>query len=165
MGNYPFQKEQMFHVKHFQPQPLVVVALPLASRKTAETIAASTSETVIAHQIPSISKNSGRNDNRGAWNTSTRKKEISAETAPLPSAVKKPEQKILKPASRKENANKLERMLRQRKQALIKSDKHISKGSRGCNGQRCQRHTHRKGQRHAFTQEIFQLGVILCTVR
>ena len=55
-------------------------------------------------------------------------------------------------------------MLRQRKQALIKSDKHISKGSRGCNGQRCQRHTHRKGQRHAFTQEIFQLGVILCTV-
>ena len=40
-----------------------------------------------------------------AWNTNTRKKEISAETAPLPSAVKKPEQKILKPASRKENAN------------------------------------------------------------
>ena len=40
-----------------------------------------------------------------AWNTNTRKKEISAETAPLPNAVKKPEQKILKPASRKEKEN------------------------------------------------------------
>ena len=68
----------------------------------AETRAASTSETVMAHQMPSISKISGSTMTEEAWNTSTRKKEMSADIPPLPSAVKKPEQKILKPDSRKE---------------------------------------------------------------
>lgn len=67
-----------------------------------EIAAAQSSATVIANQIPSISKKMGRINTQEVWNTSVRKKDMAAEIAPLLSAVKKEEAKMLKPARIKE---------------------------------------------------------------
>ena len=66
---------------------------------------ANTSATVMAHQMPSTPKKTGRISTDADWNTSVRRNEMAAETAPLFSAVKKPEVKMLKPASRNDHAN------------------------------------------------------------
>ena len=67
---------------------------------------ANTSATVIAHQMPSRPKSAGSSSTHSVWNTSVRRKEIAAEIAPLLSAVKNDEVKMLKPAIRNENANR-----------------------------------------------------------
>ena len=59
------------------------------------------SAAVTASQIPSIPKRSGSRQTAAIWNTSVRKKEIAADTAPLLRAVKKEEAKKLKPHMRK----------------------------------------------------------------
>lgn len=66
---------------------------------------AHTSATVIAHQMPSTPKKTGRSSTEAVWKISVRINEMAAETAPLLSAVKKEEPKMLNPASRKEKAN------------------------------------------------------------
>ena len=63
-----------------------------------EIISAATSATQTAHQIPSTPKIAGRISTEPLWKTRVRRKDIAAETAPLLSAVKNPEAKILKPA-------------------------------------------------------------------
>ena len=68
-------------------------------------IKAKISAAVMAHQIPSTPRSMGRMTTEPAWNTSVRRKEMAAETAPLFRAVKKPEAKMLKPASRNDQQN------------------------------------------------------------
>lgn len=66
---------------------------------------ADSSAVVIAHQMPSRSKKIGRIRTEIIWNTSVRRKEIVAETAPLLRAVKKADVKMLMPASKNEKEN------------------------------------------------------------
>ena len=67
---------------------------------------ANISATVMAHQVPSTPSSRGRMGTEAVWNTSVRRKEMAAEIAPLFSAVKKPEVKMLKPASRNDQENR-----------------------------------------------------------
>ena len=57
------------------------------------------------HQMPSTLMSSGRMRMQAHWNTSVRRKEMAADTPPLFRAVKKEEEKMLKPASRKVKEN------------------------------------------------------------
>ena len=77
----------------------------MANRKITEISVAKTSATVMAYQMPSTSKISGRMSTEAVWNTSVRRKEIAAEINPFPSAVKNDEAKILKPANKTANEN------------------------------------------------------------
>ena len=56
-------------------------------------------------QIPSTSNRSGKMTTADIWNTNVLKKEMSADTSPLFSAVKNEEPNIAIPANRKEKAN------------------------------------------------------------
>ena len=76
-------------------------------RKMREKMNAKTSATVIAHHIPSTPRNKGNISTDEVWNISVLINDISAETAPLLSAVKNDEVKILKPANRNEYAKSL----------------------------------------------------------
>ena len=49
---------------------------------------ANTSATAMAHQMPSMPKNMGSTSTQSIWNTSVRKNDTMADTAPLLSAVK-----------------------------------------------------------------------------
>ena len=60
------------------------------------------SATEFDHQIPSTSRNIGRISTDEVWNISVLKNEITAETIPLLSAVKKDDAKILNPANTKD---------------------------------------------------------------
>lgn len=71
----------------------------------AEIKQAHTSATLMAHQIPSTSKKTGRIRTEEVWKIRVRKKEIAADTAPLFKAVKKEEEKIFRPARRKGQEN------------------------------------------------------------
>ena len=62
-----------------------------------------TSAATIENQMPSSPQSCGKISSAATWNTSVRKKEISAEVRPSPSAVKKDEPKMEKPESRNEN--------------------------------------------------------------
>lgn len=69
------------------------------------TIKAAISAKVSAHQMPSTPlKITGRIITAAIWNTSVRKNDIAADTAPFESAVKNDDEKILKPESTNENA-------------------------------------------------------------
>ena len=72
-----------------------------------ERIQAQISAAVMAHQIPSIPIRTGSSSTDAVWKISVRMKDMAAETAPLLSAVKSEDIKILKPANRKENENSL----------------------------------------------------------
>ena len=63
---------------------------------------ANISATVFDHQIPPTPKSFGSRRTEPSWNTSVRRKETAAETAPLLSAVKKEDIKMLNPTSRKQ---------------------------------------------------------------
>ena len=63
-------------------------------------VVAKISAAVMAYQMPSTSKISGRMSTEAVWNTSVRRKEIAAEINPFSSAVKNDEAKILKPANK-----------------------------------------------------------------
>ena len=54
--------------------------------------------------MPSMSSTSGSTSTANTWNTSVRKNEMAAEMAPLFSAVKNADAKMLNPHSRNENA-------------------------------------------------------------
>ena len=68
-----------------------------------EIVVAKISAAVMAYQMPSTPKISGRRMTDKVWSTSVRKNEITAEMSPLFNAVKNEDAKILKPANR--NAN------------------------------------------------------------
>ena len=53
--------------------------------------------------MPSVPMRAGSTRTTAVWNTSVRRNEITAETKPSFSAVKKPELKMLKPVSRNES--------------------------------------------------------------
>ena len=55
--------------------------------------------------MPSTRMTSGRMRTQVHWNTSVRRKEMAADTPPLFRAVKKEEEKMLKPASSKVKEN------------------------------------------------------------
>ncbi len=69
----------------------------------ADSTAARSSATIMEIQIPSTSNTSGRSITAAIWNTSVLKNDISAETSPLLSAVKKDEPNIAIPENRNEN--------------------------------------------------------------
>ena len=58
----------------------------------------------IASQTPLTPKNNGNSSSIQVWNTSVRRKEITAEITPFPNAVKNADPKILNPESKKDNA-------------------------------------------------------------
>ena len=62
-----------------------------------------TSAATIESQIPSSFQMSGKISTAAIWNTSVRRKEMSADVRPSPSAVKNDEPKIENPESRNEN--------------------------------------------------------------
>lgn len=66
---------------------------------------AHTSATVMASQIPSIPRNTGRISTDSIWNTRVLRKATAADTPPLLRAVKKEDTKILIPAKIKEKEN------------------------------------------------------------
>ena len=74
----------------------------MANRNATEIRLAKTSAAKMAHQMPSTPSTRGKSSTDAVWKISVRKKEMAADTAPLFSAVKKEEAKILNPASRKE---------------------------------------------------------------
>lgn len=70
--------------------------------KNAVTMVASTSATTTAYQIPSSPQIKGRVRTAAHWNTMVRKRAISAEVSPSPSAVNREEPKMAKPDTKKE---------------------------------------------------------------
>ena len=74
----------------------------MAARKRIVTPVARTSAAVMDSHIPSTPQIMGRSRTADTWKTRVRRKDIAAETTPLPRAVKKDEPKIPKPANRKD---------------------------------------------------------------
>ena len=74
-------------------------------RNAPATRAAIHSAATVAAQMPSTCQNSGRMSTGATWNSRVRKKEMTADTRPLFSAVKNAEPKMAKPVKRKEKAN------------------------------------------------------------
>ena len=72
------------------------------NRNAAVTKSANSSAAEMASQTPSMSKKMGRISTAATWKTSVRRKEMAADTPPLPRAVKKEEPKIANPEKRKE---------------------------------------------------------------
>ena len=66
---------------------------------------ANTSAAVIANQMPSSLNRIGSISTAATWNTSVRRKDMAAETAPLLSAVKNDDANMFTPANINENEN------------------------------------------------------------
>ena len=73
----------------------------MPTRNASEITKAKISAATFAPQRPSTPRISGRISTDDVWKISVRKNEIAAETAPLLSAVKNDDAKMLKPASKK----------------------------------------------------------------
>lgn len=71
-----------------------------AIMKIDDIIKAPSSEMGTAHHMPSGPSAIGNSIIAAAWNTSVLENEVIADIAPLPSAVKNPEAKILNPTTR-----------------------------------------------------------------
>ena len=69
---------------------------------------ANASVAIVANHIPSALNNAGRRNTKIVWKTRARRNESIAETSPLLSAVKNPDEKILMP----ENTNTNEYILK-----------------------------------------------------
>ena len=69
----------------------------MPNRNASDTAKAGISAAAMDHQTPSTPNRLGRISTASIWKTSVRRKDTAAEIAPLFSAVKKDEMKMLKP--------------------------------------------------------------------